>query len=627
MSTPTAYQSRGPQVGPDVSSTPLHQVQHLQALAGALHGLKDGLAQQAAIGQFSIGGTSHLDNSDIVVIRQELRDKQARLAQLKGDFDKLKAHLEAERLVQKRALEQCEEYKTMLREKDRKLLESQQQMERMRLQQDANRLAQAQIDDLRATNSQLEQHVQSMIASAKYLDSDEQSRLQKVVAEYQQNVATMNQTLQERDNKIDQLQGQVVALNARLNYTTGTTAAAAASAAASSDDLATLKQENQALQAKLKLYASDTGVDPQDMMRALDLVRRDREAAGGRFVGAKDADDLDSTALKRRLQESELRNRDLTRDLQHQGDLLRVQKRLNDQQSIEINRLRDESTRLRGEVAVLKQVSQQPTIKPPSDSATLRHHGVVLRDAEPAKGVSPSSPHAAVHPLTAHVRAQGNRPNHGHHGAVPSITSESMFSMAGDMDDPNWSRDFAPTGRGEVVAFYVSQVALHTECTALQHPSDPSVEPITFITVDFFTFDTTSSTLLGGWSPNFEFLSQFKVNLDDHFLDYMAADGVAIELWVQRRELSAERVASAKLPLAPLLSRTDGRLSGSVALFVHENEADDRRRTDTVVSQAGVLHFKLALLRYASRYASNTHTPTCRCSFYARGLSVSPCLY
>ena len=38
----------------------------------------------------------------MAAIRAELHDKHARIAQLKTEFDKLKAHLEAERMIQAR---------------------------------------------------------------------------------------------------------------------------------------------------------------------------------------------------------------------------------------------------------------------------------------------------------------------------------------------------------------------------------------------------------------------------------------------------------------------------------------------------------------------------------------------
>ncbi len=62
-----------------------------------------------------------------------------------------------------------------------------------------------------------------------------------------------------------------------------------------------------------------------------------------------------------------------------------------------------------------------------------------------------------------------------------------------------------------------------------------------------------------------------QVTLDDGFLDYLASDGVVVELWAQRHGATAVRVASAKLPLAPLLAQTDGRLAGSLTLHVRSN--------------------------------------------------------
>ena len=38
-------------------------------------------------------------------------------------------------------------------------------------------------------------------------------------------------------------------------------------------------------------------------------------------------------------------------------------------------------------------------------------------------------------------------------------------------------------------------------------------------------------------------------------------------------------------------------MSGTIDMYQHENEADDNKRTETIICRLGVLHFKLALLR------------------------------
>ena len=58
---------------------------------------------------------------------------------------------------------------------------------------------------------------------------------------------------------------------------------------------------------------------------------------------------------------------------------------------------------------------------------------------------------------------------------------------------------------------------------------------------------------VGGWIPEYQFLSQFKVSLGDAFLDYLAHDVCHLELWAQRRDISAERIASCTIPLSSLL--------------------------------------------------------------------------
>jgi hypothetical protein len=66
----------------------------------------------------------------------------------------------------------------MLRERDTRLLQLQHAADMHRVADQQQRAQAAELADLRATNAQLERHVQNMINSARHLDHDEQQRLQ-----------------------------------------------------------------------------------------------------------------------------------------------------------------------------------------------------------------------------------------------------------------------------------------------------------------------------------------------------------------------------------------------------------------------------------------------------------------
>jgi hypothetical protein len=66
----------------------------------------------------------------------------------------------------------------MLRERDTRLLQLRHAADMHRVADQQQRAQAAELADLRATNAQLERHVQNMINSARHLDHDEQQRLQ-----------------------------------------------------------------------------------------------------------------------------------------------------------------------------------------------------------------------------------------------------------------------------------------------------------------------------------------------------------------------------------------------------------------------------------------------------------------
>lgn len=56
------------------------------------------------------------------------------------------------------------------------------------------------------------------------------------------------------------------------------------------------------------------------------------------------------------------------------------------------------------------------------------------------------------------------------------------------------------------------------------------VEPVTFLTYDFFEHETQSSSVVGGKAPEFDSTSQYVVNVNDVFLQYLLRGRMTIEL-------------------------------------------------------------------------------------------------
>ena len=399
-------------------------------------------------------------NAAVLSIRTELNDKHAQIQQLIHQFERLKRQLEAERMVQRRALEQCEEYKATVRDKDNQIVLLRQAVDSNRLVETKIITLQTECDDLRASNLQLEKHLQSMLSTTKLLDSDEKSRISSVVAHYADNIDTLNKQLLDRDKKIDGLQDQMAQLNA-VNSSLRLDLSAAQSAQQSlNSQLTAATQHALQLEAKLTLYSSDSGVDSEELMAALQMVRRKKE------IGYNEDPKM------RIDQEAELKQREAARNLQYNFELLAVQKKINEKQSNELQRCKAELSRLRTEIAIIKQASVRPPKRTAEELALLKERGIELRNE------------------TDTDERPFNLINVKKDDEI-SLTSESMFSQSNlDLDS-----QFSPAGKGEMIAFYLSKALLDPDSIALKHPYEPNAEPITFVTVDFFTFDSTTSTL------------------------------------------------------------------------------------------------------------------------------------
>jgi len=55
-----------------------------------------------------------------------------------------------------------------------------------------------------------------------------------------------------------------------------------------------------------------------------------------------------------------------------------------------------------------------------------------------------------------------------------------------------------------------------------------SIAPLTFITVDFFDFETCYSGVFGGCNPQYQLTAQFKVEMDGFFVDYLQKESAKV---------------------------------------------------------------------------------------------------
>ncbi|CAG06686.1 unnamed protein product, partial [Tetraodon nigroviridis] len=97
-------------------------------------------------------------------------------------------------------------------------------------------------------------------------------------------------------------------------------------------------------------------------------------------------------------------------------------------------------------------------------------------------------------------------------------------------------------------------------------------EPATFCTYTFFRFDTHGTLVVRGQHPKYSFTSRYVVGMEEAFLDYVSSCAVLVELHQRLVGREWRTMATAHLPLRPLLER-EGTAEGSVPLVAVTNEA------------------------------------------------------
>ena len=87
---------------------------------------------------------------------------------------------------------------------------------------------------------------------------------------------------------------------------------------------------------------------------------------------------------------------------------------------------------------------------------------------------------------------------------------------------------------------------------------------MSFLTVDFFIHETQTSNILSGKNPMFNFQLSFRVNVDEHLLNYLESDYIYIEIYYLRDNQQAI-LGKGKISLLDLINaETDNRTNNRV---------------------------------------------------------------
>ena len=98
--------------------------------------------------------------------------------------------------------------------------------------------------------------------------------------------------------------------------------------------------------------------------------------------------------------------------------------------------------------------------------------------------------------------------------------------------------------------------------------------PITMIIVDFFEFDSIYSNIYGGYNPKYNLFCQYKIKMDDFFLEFIENNFIKID-FIQKNNNKLNIISkNNKISLKNLLITPDSCIQNEIQLFSNDDKKE-----------------------------------------------------
>ena len=496
-------------------------------------------------------------------LRRQLKKSQFDTMLLEQRYQHLDARFKTLRENHEKVLSQMSDLNGALKKE---------RFERSRLQQEAGAAALAQEE---ANERALE--IESLKAELHCLQEENRRLISKAFSNDDAGeIARQKQELAMRDAKIKKLQEEAEALRrgkkdlsdatakveGRISLIQAEREEARRAERKVAAELGERDEEIERLKKQLALFTGDTGVPPQEIERALEMVRRaTREnvdtssatavaAAGLRLVDT----DLKSLGLsplaKREVESILLQNSELITQLEKTELLLKNQTQLRNVLTAELEAAKKAA---KEEAARIQRREAQRV----AELAEAKRQLLLVQESVARSGAGGRAGGGKM-VLSGGAGGDGRRTSHavGGRGAVLPLAAADTESIA----DSTISNDSEVDVRLDENIFELRVVR------ASLQPAFFRARPSTFCSFDFYQHDTQASPMRQGLEPEFDFTAQFVLEVNDLFLHYAATSVLAIELY-QSLGVECALVARTDAPLRELLQGRRGKLVKHAQLY------------------------------------------------------------
>lgn len=498
-----------------------------------LHNLKTRNAATASETRLA-GGRSSRDLEDVW---SELRRKKERIASLSKTFQQLRLRMRAEKQVQVNALDTCRRYKEQLRLAQQKLLEYNRRMKDYDMQSEHLSALEAMLADTRAEKEELERRVRSLHENALTGDRLEERRIEDIISKYKVKSEKQLKALRSVKQEVEKLRKGTRTLKAEADDEKQTAEKYRLLHLESEDKLMRTHKAMGMLKERLKIFQAggltgDTSLE--DLERALEIVRREKESPS--YVSG--IDDPDSKApptvprLQRELHDLLGKHKSTLTDLKSKKDMLTVQQRI-----VEDNR----------------------TALAAKDAEIARLKKMVARGGQQIALRDLIADDASMFSVTSSIN-RGRR-----------LETSSVLS-----------------GRSEVVSTIQNILSLRiTKAnldTSLPHILTP--DPLSCVVAEFYEYEPSNSGFYGGFSPEYKFTVQYRVQMDTFTIAYLQTAQASVELLLQdpKSPEGLRSVGTARVPIGAVLEA--GTARGKAPIYY----------TDDEKTQIGTIEYRLGML-------------------------------
>ncbi|XP_038049511.1 protein fantom-like isoform X2 [Patiria miniata] len=284
-----------------------------------------------------------------------------------------------------------------------------------------------------------------------------------------------------------------------------------------------VRQQLDELQEKMKFFTRESAVDFQELEEALIIVKKRKEKGSQDLEFLEKVDEEMNKDLKAQVVSLQAEHAETVSELEKTRNMLILQHKINRDYQIEVE----------GATTRLEDYKQEYETK-------LEEYAQLL-DIRAAR----------IKKLERQLRD------------VAYGTKQYKVTDIADDDDYEEIDETIKLERGQnLLELHVTRLVYSREGLKALGDENPS----TFVTYAFFEFELQSTPILKGDRPQFDFTSQYKVTVDDFFLQHLMKGSTTLEVH-QAIGTEYRTIAACQLRFRDLLDKPQGRLHGTEQLL------------------------------------------------------------